>query len=168
VWDVLVSHSSSLYPAELLNDIDQAYREGVVDPFFIAFEDVKRDLAMGMDQALKKVAEDVHLGLVEDTVKEMAWWTCFREDESSPVTAGEGPAERTTTGMGPVAPPVKLTEALPVRRTTRAWHAFQDPISPAMEPMFLSSGDYTSRETQQVSALPRCFAECAVVARHLA
>jgi len=81
VWDELVSDSSDLYPAELLDDIEQAYKEGLVDPGFIGFKNVKRDLAMGKDQVLARLADDPHRRLVEDTVAEMGWWSCFREEQ---------------------------------------------------------------------------------------
>jgi len=79
VWDTLVSYSSDLYPAELLDDIDHAYTEGLVDPGYIGFDDVKRDLAMGKDRILARLADNPHRRLVEDTAAEMGWWACFRE-----------------------------------------------------------------------------------------
>jgi hypothetical protein len=82
VWDTLVSYSSDLYPEELLDDIERAYEEGLVDPGFIGFDDVKRDLAMGKDRVLARLADDPHRRLVEDTVAEMGWWACFREDRA--------------------------------------------------------------------------------------
>jgi hypothetical protein len=81
VWDVLVSYSSDLYPAELLDDIERAYEGGLVDSRYIGFDDVKRDLAMGKDQVLGRLADDPHRRLVEDTVKEMGWWACFHDDQ---------------------------------------------------------------------------------------
>lgn len=48
-WDTLVSYSSDLYPEELLDDIEKAYEDCLVDPGYIGFDDVKRDLAMGKD-----------------------------------------------------------------------------------------------------------------------
>ena len=80
VWDTLVSYSSDLYPEELLDDIERAYDEGLVDPGYIGFDDVKRDLALGKDRILARLADDPHRRLVEDTVAEMGWWACFRED----------------------------------------------------------------------------------------
>jgi len=80
VWDTLVSYSSDLYPAELLGDIEQAYEEGLVDPGYIGLDDVKRDLAVGRDRILARLADNPHRRLVEDTVAEMGWWACFRED----------------------------------------------------------------------------------------
>ena len=79
VWDTLISYSSDLYPEELLKDIKQAYEDGLVDPGFIGFDDVKRDMAMGKDRMLARLADNPHRRLVDDTVAEMGWWACFRE-----------------------------------------------------------------------------------------
>ena len=94
VWDALVSYTSDLYPAELLDDIERAYEEGLVNPGYIGFGDVKRDLAMGKDQVLARLADDPNLRLVEDTVAEMGWWACFQDDEPNRVKgAPEAPAK---------------------------------------------------------------------------
>src|SRR5437016_1003185 len=66
VWDTLVSYSSDLYSAELLDDIKQAYEDGLVDPGYIGFDDVKRDLAMGTDRILARLVDIPHRRLVED------------------------------------------------------------------------------------------------------
>jgi Protein of unknown function (DUF1186)/SEC-C motif len=81
VWDTLVSYTSDLYPAELLDDIERAYREGLVDPGFVGVDDVRRDLAMGKDRVLARLEGDPHRRLVDDTVAEMGWWACFREGD---------------------------------------------------------------------------------------
>jgi hypothetical protein len=78
VWDALVSRSCDLYPAELLDDIERAYEEDLVDPSYVNLDDVKRDLAMGKDQALARLADNLHNRLVDDTVAEMGWWNCFQ------------------------------------------------------------------------------------------
>jgi hypothetical protein len=91
VWDTLVSYSSDLYPTELLDDIERAYQDGLVDPGYIGFEDIKRDLAMGKGQVLARLADDPHRRLVEDTVKEMGWWACFRNDSPTKMNSA-GPA----------------------------------------------------------------------------
>ena len=82
-WDTLVSYTSDLYPEELLDDIEQAYEEGLVDPGYIGFDDVKRDLAAGKDRVLARLADNPHRCLVSDTVAEMGWWACFREDRQN-------------------------------------------------------------------------------------
>jgi Protein of unknown function (DUF1186)/SEC-C motif len=82
VWDSLVCYSSDLYPEELLDDVKQAYEDGLVDPGYIRFDAVKRDLAVGKDRILARLQDDPHRRLVEDTVAEMGWWACFREDRA--------------------------------------------------------------------------------------
>ena len=88
VWNSLVSHSSDLYPEELLDDIKQAYNDGLVDPGYIGFDTVKQDLAAGKDRSLVRLADSSHRRLVEDTVAEMGWWACFREDRPKNAPAG--------------------------------------------------------------------------------
>ena len=79
VWNALVSHSTDLYPAELLADIERAYDDGLVEPGYIALDDVQRDLALGKDGALSKLRDNSYFRPVVDTVAEMGWWHCFRE-----------------------------------------------------------------------------------------
>jgi len=81
VWDSLVSYAADLYPLELIDDIERAYEEGLVDPGFVGLDEIKRDLALGKDRILARLADDPHHTLVEDTVREMQWWACFREDD---------------------------------------------------------------------------------------
>jgi hypothetical protein len=81
VWNSLVCDSCDLYPEELRDDIEQAFAEGLVDPGYIGFDAFKRDLARGKEQVLARLARDPHRRLVEDTVAEMGWWPCFREEQ---------------------------------------------------------------------------------------
>jgi hypothetical protein len=94
VWDTLVCYSSDLYPAELIDDIEQAYEEGLVDPGFVAFDEIKRDLAAGQDFVLARLADDPHRRLVEDTVREMEWWACFRDKPPSRVKSTARTSEK--------------------------------------------------------------------------
>jgi hypothetical protein len=85
VWDELVSCSSEIYPQELIDDIERAYKERLVDPTYIGFDDVQRDLTMGKDLVLARLADNPHRHLVADTIQEMGWWACFRDERSSRV-----------------------------------------------------------------------------------
>jgi len=80
VWNSLVASSCDIYPAELLDDIKQAYRGGLVDPGNISMEDVKHDLALGKGRVLARLADDPHHRMVRNTIEEMEWWACFRSD----------------------------------------------------------------------------------------
>jgi len=80
VWSSLVASSCNIYPAELLEDIKQAYRDGLVNPGNISIGDVKYELAFGESRVLARLANDPHFRMVRSTVAEMEWWACFRKD----------------------------------------------------------------------------------------
>jgi hypothetical protein len=114
-WDTLVAYSSDLYPEELIADIEQAYEEGLVDPCFIGLDDVKHDLAAGKDRVLARLADNPHRRLVDDTVREMEWWACFRNDPPTArtsaksrlkpmATAAFSPIKNTKTGRNEPCP----------------------------------------------------------------
>jgi Protein of unknown function (DUF1186)/SEC-C motif len=111
VWDTLVSYSSDLYAEELLDDIKQAYDEGLVDPGYIDFKHVKQDLALGKDRLFARLADDPHRRLVSDTVTEMEWWACFRE--GSPNGAKSIAPASANSGENPVAPSSQIITATP-------------------------------------------------------
>ena len=111
VWGSLVSCCADLYPAELLADIRQAYEEGLVDPGYIRLENVERDLEVGKDRLLARLANNPDLRLVEDTVAEMGSWACFREEkETRSQAATRSPANLNST---PAAGPPQLKKAGP-------------------------------------------------------
>ncbi len=82
VWNELVSCSADLYPAELMDDIEQAYQDDLVEPGYVDFHEVEDELARGKDQVLASLASNPHRHLVEDTVREMEWWACFHRANS--------------------------------------------------------------------------------------
>jgi len=41
---------------------------------------LKDDMAKGKDYILAQLADNPHRRLVQDTVAEMGWWACFREE----------------------------------------------------------------------------------------
>jgi Protein of unknown function (DUF1186)/SEC-C motif len=107
IWDALVSSTCDLYPAELLNEIERAYEDDLVDPSFIGFDDVKRDLAMGKDQVLAGLADDPNYRLVEDTTAEMGLWACFRDNtkaDSKPAAYTQVKSTKPKTGRNEPCP----------------------------------------------------------------
>jgi hypothetical protein len=81
VWNALVAGACDLYPADLMDDIQQAYRDELVDPYNIGVDDVQKDIALGKDRVLARLASDRHHRMVVDTVKEMEWWSGFQPKE---------------------------------------------------------------------------------------
>lgn len=88
VWSELVAYSTDLYAEELLGEIEKAYEQELVDPTFIGLEDVREDLAKGKDWAMERLADNPHRLLIDDTVKEMAGWASFSEEEQRKPQAG--------------------------------------------------------------------------------
>lgn len=90
VWTYLVSRCCALYPEEVMADIEQAYTDDLVDTSFIGMNSVKRALAMGKEHALAELEKDPRQCFIEDTIKEMQWWECFKtprvsETKSAPL-----------------------------------------------------------------------------------
>jgi hypothetical protein len=94
VWGALVNCATDLYPEELLDEIERAFADGLVEDFSIDIDDVRRDLALGKEAVLAKAANHPHHHLIDDTVKEMEWWYCFHKDDEKLAKAGtEAPAQ---------------------------------------------------------------------------
>ncbi len=80
-WGGLVSCCTDLYPEEVLEDIEQAYEDDLVEEMFIGFSRVKEHLARGKRWVLHNVEGNRRRTFIGDTVKEMEWWACFRAPE---------------------------------------------------------------------------------------
>ncbi|MCB1181724.1 MAG: DUF1186 domain-containing protein, partial [Chlamydiia bacterium] len=71
-WDNLISSCCDLYPDELLLEIHQVFKENLVDPTFISFEDVKAILNEKKESHLFRLHQTAEL--IDDTVTEMEKW----------------------------------------------------------------------------------------------
>jgi tetratricopeptide (TPR) repeat protein len=88
VWGDLVYGSFTLRLEELLDNIRQAYRDGLVDPMLIELEDIEDEIGQDPEDALNEYRSRVHYQLVDDAVKAMSWWAAFSESkEQEPTTA---------------------------------------------------------------------------------
>ena len=81
IWTNLVTNSARLYPLELKQYIDQAFESDLIELFFIRQEDVDYYLKLGQDATLEELRQDRHYSLIEDTISEMEWWACFKEEK---------------------------------------------------------------------------------------
>jgi len=78
-WDTLVSCAADLAAEELREDVAKAFDEGLVDTFFITPEEAERDLTRDKSLALPCLRRQRY-GLVEDVVRLMQWWSCFKQE----------------------------------------------------------------------------------------
>ena len=80
-WGGLVSCCCDLYPEEVLDDIEQAYAEGLVDEGFIDYEWAIETMARGKEEVLAELMGDARYSTIDDTIREMEWWDCFDQSE---------------------------------------------------------------------------------------
>jgi len=79
VWDSLAAACADLGPVEVAEHLRQAYDEGLINPGFIAWEEIMEELAKSPRATLERVKD--RYTLIDDVVEEMGWWPCFDEYE---------------------------------------------------------------------------------------
>jgi len=77
-WNGLVSACADLCPEEVVEEIRQAYEDGLVDPGYIGWKDIERALALSKEAAIESLKD--HCQMITDVGEEMAWWACFDEN----------------------------------------------------------------------------------------
>ncbi len=76
----LVCELSDYSPREALPEIEEAYRQKLVDPFMISIEDVRESIAEGdahfQEELARRTGE-----FCTDTLEELDGWTCFKDEQ---------------------------------------------------------------------------------------
>lgn len=72
VWDNLVACSCLLYPQEIYAEILAAFKDELIDPFFISIQDVSATLQADKASHLLRLHQATEL--IDDTVAEMEKW----------------------------------------------------------------------------------------------
>ena len=104
VWNALVSESTELYPEEVFEDIERAFEEGLVEPFYTSLKNVEDTLKGGKEKCLNELKNNDSYSLIENTIREMEYWACF---EQSP------PKSKNKNSLNfPVISPVRNTEKI--------------------------------------------------------
>jgi hypothetical protein len=79
IWTNLVMESAALAPLQLKQQIDRAFDEDLVDEFFFSQEDVDDYINLGQEASLNELRDRKHYNLIQDTISEMEWWSCFQD-----------------------------------------------------------------------------------------
>ncbi len=82
VWNNLVSCGADLYPEELYNDIEQCYRDDLVESFFVSLDNVRDMLKLGKEETLRQLGIRREYTLITDMIRDMEWWDCFKPAEN--------------------------------------------------------------------------------------
>jgi hypothetical protein len=80
-WNGLVSVCTDLWPQETMSEIRRAYEDDLVDPDYIAWEEVEDVLKLGKDDAIRK--SQYRDPLINDLAKDMGWMDCFHAKRSA-------------------------------------------------------------------------------------
>ncbi len=76
-WDELVCCCTSLYPEEVYPEIKESFAEGLINEFIIDLDYVDETLSQDRQKVLTDLQNKRYM-LIEDTIKEIEWWSCFK------------------------------------------------------------------------------------------
>lgn len=81
VWNALADCSCDLYPKEIIDLIDQAYREDLVDPFYISLQNIKEQLEKNRELVFEELKANPDFQFINNTIEELQDWACFNQDD---------------------------------------------------------------------------------------
>ncbi|MCP4111212.1 MAG: DUF1186 domain-containing protein [Desulfobacteraceae bacterium] len=84
VWSALIDRCTDLYPDEVYEEIKEVFYKDLPDPHFIHLKDVKETLNKGKEKTVDELLENYRYSLIEDTVRELEHWACFRQNKYRP------------------------------------------------------------------------------------
>ena len=112
VWNDLACAVGDLPAPELLDDLQQAFADGLVDGGFADFEFIERCAHQPVDQRRARLVRQHQL--IDDTVSEMEWWAAFHQQK--PARRSKKPTLGFPTAVSPAGPPSPgLVERVPER-----------------------------------------------------
>jgi Protein of unknown function (DUF1186)/SEC-C motif len=79
-WDGLANACTDLWPQEAMEELKQAYEDGLVDRHSIDWEDVEQALALGQQGAIERTRR-YRDPLITDLARDMGWMQCFHSRE---------------------------------------------------------------------------------------
>jgi hypothetical protein len=93
IWTKLVTESAALAPLQLKQQIERAFDADLVESFFFNRKDVDYYINLGQEASLNELRDRDHYTLIQDTISEMEWWSCFQDKKLKQST-------RNTFGIG--------------------------------------------------------------------
>ena len=84
-WDFgdrLAHHVHDIYPEELMDTIEQAYKDELISPGFISYHDFESALKAGKEERYEKIRMNLQQNSLDDLHNRMSWWACFKQEKS--------------------------------------------------------------------------------------
>jgi len=104
-WDELANVCADLWPQEAIEQLRCAYKDGLVEPRNIAWDDIEHSLALGKQGAMQ---ERHRKPLITDLAVDMGWMQCFHKTEKNYEDESDKDLLEATSGE---------YSAMPIRRT---------------------------------------------------
>jgi hypothetical protein len=83
-----------LYPEESMDLIEQAYDDNLIHPGYVSPGDFERQFAIGREATLEELADLWEQRNPADFHKRMAWWACFKQEDSTPFHVSRDATEK--------------------------------------------------------------------------
>ena len=77
MWSSTIRSSLDISPNEMVEEIEKAFEDDLVELFFFNRDDFNSSLGLSNDEALKRFKKIKRHRLIEDTISEMEHWACF-------------------------------------------------------------------------------------------
>ena len=74
IWGQLLFCCDRIYPEEIYEEIEQIFKDKLVDSSYIDLQDIERTLKQTKEEKLKELSENKYLSPIDNTVEEMEWW----------------------------------------------------------------------------------------------
>lgn len=82
-WSMLATYVNDLYPEELMDVINQAYEDELIQSFFIGYNEFLRNLKAGKEKTLMKLPDKLRMFLHDNVHDYLSSWACFNQNQSS-------------------------------------------------------------------------------------
>ncbi|WP_368490596.1 DUF1186 domain-containing protein [Clostridium sp. BJN0013] len=82
VWGSLVSNCCEICPDELYEEIKEAYKDNLIETFYISLEEVKENFNIEDDERILNLKMRGY-EFIRDTIKDLKYWPCFRQNIKS-------------------------------------------------------------------------------------
>ena len=80
MWSSTIKSSLYISPNEMVEEIDKAFEDDLVELFFFNRDDFNSSLGFSNEEALKRFKRIKRHRLIEDTISEMEYWACFHAE----------------------------------------------------------------------------------------
>lgn len=97
-WSGVAAASCRLCPTGMMDVIEKAYEDELIEPFFIDYGSFEKALQRGEEACIEQVRHGLERQMTKDVHGHMAWWACFNRDDDY-ATAGTLPTARDRRAM---------------------------------------------------------------------